>query len=158
MKNCVHIGLRYKRFTAWASARSCTRRTQNWEQIYLNNSNCRQTIPLAARSKPSVCGRSPARNECSNPAGKHGCLSLVSVVCAFATVRSLVRRSPTRKVCLSVIKEPHTGGPGPLGLPSNENNIAGNHFIVMHSQRMIRSELQTLSSQYLFVRFKKTKN
>ena len=43
--------------------------------------------------------RSLARIESSNPAGGHGCLTLVSVVCCqvevSATGRSLVQRSPT---------------------------------------------------------------
>ena len=45
------------------------RRTQTWEQEYLNNLNRRQTIPLAAGSKVSVCGRSTAVIAGSNPAG-----------------------------------------------------------------------------------------
>jgi len=35
---------------------------------------------VAARSKAWVCGHSPADSMGSNPAGGHGCLSVVSVV------------------------------------------------------------------------------
>jgi len=38
-------------------------------------------VPVAARSKAYVCGRSPAGIVGSNPTGGHGCLSVVSVVC-----------------------------------------------------------------------------
>ena len=37
-------------------------------------------VPVAARSKAWVCGRSRAGIVGSNPAGGHGCLSVVSVV------------------------------------------------------------------------------
>jgi hypothetical protein len=54
---------------------------------------------VAARSKAWVCGRSLAGIAGSDPAGGHGCLSLVSVVCCqievSATGRSLVQMSPT---------------------------------------------------------------
>jgi hypothetical protein len=53
-------------------------------------------IPVAARSKVWVCGRSLVG---SNPAGSMDVLSLVSVVCCQAEVSasgcSLVQRSPT---------------------------------------------------------------
>jgi hypothetical protein len=56
-------------------------------------------IPVAARSKAWVCGRSLAGIVGSNPTGGHGCLSLVSVVCCQVEVSasgwSLVQRSPT---------------------------------------------------------------
>jgi hypothetical protein len=38
-------------------------------------------VPVAARSKAWVCGRSTAETVGSNPTGRYGCLSLVSVVC-----------------------------------------------------------------------------
>ena len=38
-------------------------------------------VPVAVRSKASVCGRSPAEIVGSNPTGGHGYLSVVSVVC-----------------------------------------------------------------------------
>jgi hypothetical protein len=54
---------------------------------------------VASRSKAWVCGRSPAETVGSNPAGGHGYLSVVNVVCCqvevSATSRSLVQRSPT---------------------------------------------------------------
>ena len=52
---------------------------------------------MAERSKVMVYGRSLAGIDGSNPAGGHGCLSVVSVVCyqvVSATGRSLVQRSP----------------------------------------------------------------
>ena len=56
-------------------------------------------IQVTERSKASVCGRSLAGIEGSNPAGVNGCLSVVSVVCCqvdvSATGRSLVQRSRT---------------------------------------------------------------
>jgi len=39
------------------------------------------TVPVAARSKALVCGRSLAEIVGSNPTGGHGCLSVVSDVC-----------------------------------------------------------------------------
>jgi len=39
------------------------------------------SIPVAARSKAWVYGRSPAEIVGSNLTGGHGCLSVVSVVC-----------------------------------------------------------------------------
>ena len=49
----------------------------------------------------------------------HGCLSVVSVVCCQIEVSasglSLVQRSPTECVCVSVMVKPRKGGgPGPL--------------------------------------------
>ena len=56
-------------------------------------------VPVAARSKELVCGRSPAEIMGSNPTGGNGCLSVVSVVCCqvevSATSWSLAQRSPT---------------------------------------------------------------
>jgi len=56
-------------------------------------------VPVASRSKASVCGRSPAEIVGSNPTGGHGELSVVSFVwCQVevsATSWSLIRRSPT---------------------------------------------------------------
>jgi len=43
-------------------------------------------VPVAARSKAQVCGRSPAGFVGSNPTGGHGCLSVVSVVCCQVEV------------------------------------------------------------------------
>ena len=43
-------------------------------------------VPVAARSKTGVCGRSPAVIVGSNPAGGHGCLSVLSVVCCQVEV------------------------------------------------------------------------
>jgi hypothetical protein len=45
-----------------------------------------EPIPAVARSKAWVCGRSLAGIVGSNPAGGHGCLSLVSVVCSQVEV------------------------------------------------------------------------
>jgi len=58
---------------------------------------------VAALSKLAWdCGRSLAGIAGLNPAGEHGSLSLVSVVCCqaevFATGRSLVQRNPTECV------------------------------------------------------------
>jgi hypothetical protein len=66
--------------------------------IYLLLYRC-TPIPVPARSKPLVCGRSLTGFAGSNPAGGHGCLSLVSVVCCqvevSATSWSLVQRNHT---------------------------------------------------------------
>ena len=43
-------------------------------------------IPLAARSKAWVCGRSRPGTAGSIPAGGHGCLPVVSVVCCQVEV------------------------------------------------------------------------
>jgi len=43
-------------------------------------------VPVAARSKALVCGRSPAEIVGSNPTGGHGCLSVVNVVCCQVEV------------------------------------------------------------------------
>jgi hypothetical protein len=57
-------------------------------------------IPVAERSKAWVCGRSFTGIVGSKPAGGHGCLSIVSVVCCQVEVSasgwSLVQRSPTK--------------------------------------------------------------
>jgi hypothetical protein len=68
---------------------------------------------VAARSKAWVYGRSLAGTVGSNPAGGHGCLSLVSVVCCQIEVSvtgwSLVQRSPTEcGVSECVIVKPQT--------------------------------------------------
>ena len=56
-------------------------------------------IPVAARSKAWVYGRSLTGIAGSNPAGGYGCLSMVSVVYrqveVSASGRSLVQKSPT---------------------------------------------------------------
>ena len=56
-------------------------------------------FPVAARSKAWVCGRLFTGIASSSPAGEHGSLSVVSVVCCqvevSATGRSLVQRSRT---------------------------------------------------------------
>ena len=44
------------------------------------------TVPVAARSKDWVCCRSPSEIVCSNPTGRNGCLSVVSVVCCQVEV------------------------------------------------------------------------
>jgi hypothetical protein len=60
-----------------------------------------EPISVAARSKAWVCGRSLTGIGGSNPAERHGCLSLVSVVCCqvevCATGWSLVQRSLTER-------------------------------------------------------------
>jgi hypothetical protein len=57
-------------------------------------------IPVAARSKAWVCGRSVAGIAGSNPTKGHGCRSFVSLMCCQTEVsasgRSLVQRSPTK--------------------------------------------------------------
>jgi hypothetical protein len=137
MKKCIHISLIYNGFTLPASARNCTRRTQKLGTT--RNLNCGQTIPLDARSKASVCGRSPAGIAGSNPAGGMDvCLWCVLCVVKYRLLQradhSFGKVLPS-EVCLSVIEEPHRGGPGPMGLPSNENNIAGSHLICTHNGR-----------------------
>jgi hypothetical protein len=60
---------------------------------------------VAAQSKASVCGRLLAGIAGSNPAGWHGCVFVVSVVCCevegCVTVWSLVQRSAAI-VCVCV--------------------------------------------------------
>ena len=46
-------------------------------------------VPVAARSKACVCGRSPAEIVGSNPTGRHGSLSVVSVVCCHVEVSAM---------------------------------------------------------------------
>jgi hypothetical protein len=43
-------------------------------------------VPVTVRSKAQVFGRSPAEIVGSDPAGGHGCLSVVSVVCCLVEV------------------------------------------------------------------------
>jgi hypothetical protein len=74
-----------------------------FDSIYIDIFDiCTKPIAVVARSKTPVCGRSLGGIVGSNPTGRHGLLSLVSVVCcqveASATGRSLVQRSPTRRV------------------------------------------------------------
>jgi len=65
-------------------------------------------IPVPVRFNSWVCGRSLTGISGWNPAGGHGCLSLVNAVrCQiqlFARGRSLVQRSPSECVCVCVIK------------------------------------------------------
>jgi hypothetical protein len=76
-------------------------------------------IPVAERSNARVCGQSLVAIAGLNPAGGHGCLSLVSVMSCqvevFVTGWSLIQRSPTDcGVSLCVIYKPRArGGPGP---------------------------------------------
>jgi len=62
-------------------------------------------IPAAACSQAWVCGRSIAVIAGSNPAGGHGCLSLVSIVCCpvevSATGLSLVQSNSTENVSVT---------------------------------------------------------
>jgi len=57
-------------------------------------------VPVAARSKAWVCGRSPEDIVGSKPTGGHGCLPVVSVVCCQVEVSgsgcSPDQRSPTK--------------------------------------------------------------
>ena len=46
----------------------------------------REQVPVAARSKAQVCGRSLAEIVGSNDTEGHGCLSVVSVVCCQVEV------------------------------------------------------------------------
>jgi hypothetical protein len=50
-------------------------------------------IPVAARSKTWVCCRSVAGTVGSNPAGGHGCLSILSVVCCQVEVSATGRET-----------------------------------------------------------------
>jgi len=72
-------------------------------------------IPMAA----SFAGTSG-----SNPAGRHGCLSLMSVVCCqvevSATYRSLAQRSPTECSVSACDRGTSEGNLRPLGLLSHE--------------------------------------
>ena len=43
-------------------------------------------VPVAARSKALVCGRSAVEIVCSNTTGGRGCLSTVNVVCCQVEV------------------------------------------------------------------------
>ena len=54
-----------------------------------------EPVPVAARSKAWVCGRSLAGIVGSNPTGAHGCLSVVIVVCCTG-----------REVCDGLITRP----------------------------------------------------
>jgi hypothetical protein len=45
-----------------------------------------EPVPVVARSKAQVCGRSPAEIVGSNSTGGHRCLSVVSVVCCQVEV------------------------------------------------------------------------
>jgi len=47
---------------------------------------CLKAVTFAIRSKAWVCGRWLAGTAGSNPAGEHGCLSSVSVVCCQVEV------------------------------------------------------------------------
>ena len=67
-----------------------------------------QLIPVTARSMAWVCGHSLAGIAGSNPIGRNGCLSLVSVVCCqvefSATGWSLVQSSLSECVSLRMIR------------------------------------------------------
>jgi len=159
MKTCIHIGLRYKGFTLWASARNCTRRTQKLGTSLFEQLKFKKTIPLGERSKASVCGRSPAGTVGSNPAGGMDvCLWWVLCVVKYRPLQwadhsfGEVLRS---EVCLNVVEEA-PGRPRPNGTVQQWKQYC-RQSLDIHSQRMNATELQTISSQYLFVRFKLTK-
>jgi len=83
-----------------------------------------QSIPVAARSKVWVYGRSLAGIAGSNTAGGVHGLSSVSVLCCQAEISLRRTEYSSRKVLLSVvflsvIENPHKGGLGPLGLSSH---------------------------------------
>ena len=71
---------------------------------------------MAAQYKEWIYGRSLAGIAGLNPSGAwmSVCFECCPVVVP-AMGRSLVQRSPTDVLCLSVIEELHTGGLGPLG-------------------------------------------
>ena len=50
-------------------------------RVFLTSIYCRGPVPVAARSKALVCGRSPDEIVGSNSTRWHGCLSVVGVVC-----------------------------------------------------------------------------
>jgi len=81
-------------------------------------------IPVDARSKAWVYGRSLAGNGGSNPAGRHGCLSLVRVLCCqvevSATGRSLLQRSPTECGVSECDRGTSQKMPRPTGLSSHK--------------------------------------
>ena len=86
----IIMDIRYLKKTA-GIATACTLRTvlmQNYK-MFVNGNNIIYVGPTgrpAARSKASVCGRSPAQIVGSNPTGGHGSLSVVSVVCCQVEV------------------------------------------------------------------------
>jgi len=53
---------------------------------FIMNIPRKMPVPVAARSKAYVYGRSPAEIVSSNPTGGHGCWSVVSVVCCQVEV------------------------------------------------------------------------
>ena len=59
-------------------------------------------IPVAERSKASVCSRLLAGIAGLNPAGGHGCQSVVSVVCDVR-YRSLRRADPSSRGVLPTV-------------------------------------------------------
>jgi len=69
-----------------------------------NDTSIRGVYSLSEYTTCVVCGFSLAGIMGSNPAGGHGCLSLVSVACCqvevSATGRYLVQRSPTECLCV----------------------------------------------------------
>jgi hypothetical protein len=83
-----------------------------------------ETIPVVAQSKEWVYCLSLAGIERFESRRGPGCQSLLGVLCyqaeVSATSCSLVQRSPTAVVYLSVIVEPHRGGLCPLGQSSHE--------------------------------------
>jgi hypothetical protein len=60
-------------------------------------------VPVAARSKAWVCGRSPDEIVGSNPTGGHGYLPVVSVVCCQVEV-SAPGHHPSRGVLPTVVR------------------------------------------------------
>ena len=57
-------------------------------------------IPVAARFKAWVCGRSLAGIAGSNPGGGHGCVSIVSDVCCYVQITSPEESYRVLCVCL----------------------------------------------------------
>jgi len=69
--------------------------------MHSKSSSCilQSPIQVTVRSKAGVCGSSLAGIVGSNPTGRHGCLSVVSVLCCKVEVcvgLIIVQRSPTK--------------------------------------------------------------
>jgi hypothetical protein len=123
-----------------------------------------QPVPVAARSKAWVCGRSPAEIVGSNTTGGMDVLSVVSVVCCqievSATSWSLVQRSPTDCGGRCVWSRNHVNGealthgrllrPKKMNhqVPSNVDNFLTSRVIYCFSRRKVSQGVTRMYEQY----------
>ena len=116
-------------------------------------------VPVAARSKTWVCGRSPAEIVGSNPIGGHGCLSVVNFVCfqveVSVTSWSLVQRSPngfggSLYVIRNLVNEEVLVKCGTVAPKTNKTNTYKYKISVETHQFLSKEDVPTWCKQFYY--------